>query len=208
MATDGAEEKKEMSDGFNRMMMRRPVAPELTLARLDPISLRRYLQKRVEFVNDCEDFKLPPGSEFKHCTREVLSRVGRWISLPTYDKIVKWADVKDDRLRAYITEKSELSDEILANWRPKMMTVIRGSLRYNAKLPPTEVLAILAAKLYLRMEDMGLDTWTAKDSSKLVVDTKALLKLIVTEIPDIWRQYVKDAIAGVKDVPLEEDKIR
>ena len=51
MATDGAEEKKETSDGFNRMMMRRPVAPELTLARLDPISLRRYLQKRVEFVN-------------------------------------------------------------------------------------------------------------------------------------------------------------
>ena len=36
------------------------------------------------------------------------------------------------------------------------------------------------------------------------MDTKALLKLIVTEIPDIWRQYVKDAIAGVKDVPLEE----
>ena len=89
-----------------------------------------------------------------------------------------------------------------------MMTVIRGSLRYNAKLPPTEVWAIMAAKLYLRMEDMGLDTWTAKDSSKLVVDTKALLKLIVTEIPEIWRQYVKDAIAGVKDVPLEEDKIR
>ena len=106
MASDGAEEKKTVSEGFDRLMMRRPVAPELTLARLDPISLRRYLQKRVEFVNDCEDFKLPPGSEFKHCTREVLSIVGRWTSLPAFDKIVKWADVKDDRLRANITEKS------------------------------------------------------------------------------------------------------
>jgi len=186
MALAGAEEKKTVSEGFDRLMLRRPVAPELTLAKLDPISLRRYLQKRIEFVNDCEDFKLPPGSEFKHCTREVLSRVGRWVSTPAFDTIVRWADVKDDRLHAYIKEKSELSDEILANWRPKLMAVIRGSLRYNAKLPPTEVWAIMAAKLYLRMEDMGLDTSTAKDSSKLVVDTKALLKLIVTEIPEIW----------------------